>query len=192
MEVGSTPLNQTTNAADAASLVKAHTAGNRLQEQVEQDFGTTEAFVGVQRTSTAVSSNSALPSTEVGVVREVTLCEPVVEGGQARNSPGPHSSPCLPVVVSDEVRLCVLGCFCARHAHTRTIREQVVIACCDCITAHPKQVPETASSDLFGAATFNRPVGVKRHRERSPPRRDPEGEKRLSTQGVLCEWLWGK
>eukprot|EP00971_Amphidinium_carterae_P068394 1354185-Amphidinium_carterae.1 len=56
-----------------------------------------------------------------------------------------------------EVRQCGLGCgtaLCARHAYRRTIREQVVIVCGDCLTAHPKQIPKTTPGNLTGAATF--------------------------------------
>eukprot|EP00971_Amphidinium_carterae_P216097 4289463-Amphidinium_carterae.1 len=58
----------------------------------------------------------------------------------------------LPVVVYDGVQLCGLdydSSFCGRHAHRRTIREQVVTVCCDCVTAHPKQVPKTQSRTFF-------------------------------------------
>eukprot|EP00971_Amphidinium_carterae_P170301 3374265-Amphidinium_carterae.1 len=82
----------------------------------------------------------------------------------------------LPIVVYEGVQLCGLGCgssVCAQHTHRRTIREQIVTVCVDCINAHPKQLLKSTSEEPCSAAVPCITIdGEKCRRVCSPPRRN--------------------
>eukprot|EP00971_Amphidinium_carterae_P297088 5902036-Amphidinium_carterae.2 len=138
-----------------------------LHKQIQSEFGTAE-----------------LDAEASGVLQG----EPVRKSGNTRGNRGvPSHLPddqeqlvcmhCLPVVVYDGVQFCGLGCgisVCARHAHSRTIRDQIVIVCRDCITEHPEQLPKNSGGTPSAAVPFLTTANENRRRICAPFRRQAE------------------